>query len=95
MALLANKLLQSDEFRIGLLEKHHIAFNNKTILVTGGASFIGSYLIIRLLKDMHSGSIVNIDCRSDYNPIELEEYRLKLVDDESKNFPVNHIFDKH
>ena len=57
--------------------KTKIDLNNKTILITGGAGFIGSNLVQRLLKSFNNITVVNIDCVTDYNPIALKEWRLK------------------
>ena len=43
----------------------NISLDHKSILVTGGAGFIGSNLIKRLFKDTKGATIVNIDNMND------------------------------
>ncbi len=62
------------------MKKQHIDLNNKTILITGGAGFIGSNLILRLLRDYQYIHIINIDCLTDYNPIKLKHWRLDSIE---------------
>ena len=57
-----------------------IDLNNKTILVTGGAGFIGSNLIKRLLTETKGTTIINIDNLNTYYDVSLKEYRLKELE---------------
>ena len=54
--------------------------NNKTILVTGSAGFIGANLVKRLFTEMTEGTIIGLDNLNSYYDISLKEYRLKELD---------------
>ncbi len=71
-----------------------IDLNNKTILVTGGAGFIGSNLIKRLFHDVKGATIVNIDNMNDYYDVSLKEYRLEQLKVESEKLKVDYQFIK-
>ena len=57
-----------------------ISLDNKTILVTGAAGFIGSNLVKRLMKDTKGTTIVGIDNMNDYYDVSLKEFRLQELD---------------
>lgn len=57
-----------------------IDLNNKSILVTGGAGFIGSNLIKRLFVETKGITIVNIDNLNAYYDVSLKDYRLKELE---------------
>ncbi len=74
--------------------KQQISLNNKSILITGGAGFVGSTLIIRLLGEMSGGTVVNLDCMSDYNPVSLKEWRLEQIRAACEDSGVDYFFVK-
>ncbi|MDE6364796.1 MAG: GDP-mannose 4,6-dehydratase [Lachnospiraceae bacterium] len=61
-----------------MLEKN-VKLENKTILVTGAAGFIGANLILALLKNVENAEIVGIDNMNDYYDVSLKEFRLNQI----------------
>ena len=59
--------------------KQKVDLNSKTILVTGAAGFIGSYLCTRLLRECTGSTVVGIDNMNDYYDVALKEYRLRKL----------------
>ena len=52
---------------------------NKIIFITGVAGFIGSNLVMELLRSTSPGHIVGIDNMNDYYDVSLKEYRLNEI----------------
>lgn len=74
------------------MNKTKIDLNGKNILVTGSPGFIGANLVLRLLKEMTSGTIVSLDNMNDYYDPKLKEYRLELIEKAAENAAVKHVF---
>lgn len=53
--------------------------NNKTILITGAAGFIGSNLAAEILHEVEGGRVIGIDSVNDYYDVSLKEYRLEQI----------------
>ncbi len=67
-----------------------IKLKNKNILITGAAGFIGSYLVLELLRTQSPINIIGIDNMNDYYDISIKEWRLsqieKTVESHSNSF---------
>lgn len=59
--------------------KTKIDLKGKTVLVTGAAGFIGSFLSERLLSDFEDIRVIGFDSVNDYYDIRLKESRLKKL----------------
>ncbi len=74
------------------MTKTKIDLNEKSILVTGSPGFIGANLVMKLLSEMTSGTVVSLDNMNDYYDPKLKEYRLELINVAAENSPVKHVF---
>lgn len=74
------------------MNKQIINLDGKKILITGSPGFIGSYLTIRLLSEMTSGTIVSLDNMNDYYEVSLKKWRLTQIEEKAKESPVDHVF---
>lgn len=58
----------------------NVNLNNKTILVTGAAGFIGSNLVMELLRTVEPVTIIGLDNMNDYYDVSIKEYRLSEIE---------------
>lgn len=65
----------------------HIRLENKRILVTGAAGFIGAYLVRDLLQTILPVTIIGIDNMSDYYDVSIKEYRLREIEKQAAEHP--------
>ena len=66
-----------------------IDLQNKTILVTGAAGFIGSNLVWRLLETQSPVKIVGIDNLNDYYDVSLKHWRLEQTQKKAAEHPAS------
>ncbi len=58
----------------------NIILEDKTVLVTGSAGFIGSNLVIELLRTQPYIRIIGIDNMNDYYDVSIKEWRLEQIE---------------
>ncbi len=65
----------------------HIELKYKTVLVTGAAGFIGSNLVLELLKTQSPITVVGIDNMNGYYDVSIKEWRLKQIEKAAEKHP--------
>ena len=76
------------------MAKEKVELNGKTVLVTGSPGFIGTNLVLRLLKEMTSGLIISFDNMNEYYDPALKKYRLRLINKAAETAVARHLFVK-
>ena len=64
-----------------------IQMQNRTVLITGSAGFIGAALARALLKKFSPITIIGIDNMNDYYDVSIKEWRLKELEEEAATHP--------
>ena len=57
-----------------------INLKNKTVFITGSAGFIGSNLVLELLRTQSPINIVGLDNMNDYYDVSIKEWRLAEIE---------------
>lgn len=76
-----------------MLQKN-VRLDNKTILVTGAAGFIGANLTMELLKNAENVQIIGIDNMNAYYDVSLKEFRLHQIEESAASTSGNFVFVK-
>lgn len=62
------------------MKEKNVNLQNKVVLVTGAAGFIGSNLVMELLREVDPIHIIGIDNMNDYYDVSIKEYRLQQIE---------------
>lgn len=65
----------------------NVNLNNKRILITGAAGFIGSNLVMELLQTTENVCIVGLDTVNDYYDVSIKEWRLAEIEKLAARYP--------
>lgn len=65
----------------------HIDLENKKILITGAAGFIGSYLVKEILETVSPVTVIGIDNMNDYYDVSIKKYRLNEIEKQAAEHP--------
>lgn len=65
----------------------NIDLENKSILITGAAGFIGANLVMELLRGTAAVTIVGLDSMNDYYDVSIKEYRLTEIEKLARKAP--------
>ena len=66
-----------------MLDKN-VNLEGKTILITGAVGFIGSNLVLELLRTLSLVNIIGIDNVNDYYDVKIKEWRLQEIEKEAE-----------
>ena len=64
----------------------NVNLENKTVLVTGAAGFIGANLVMELFRTVNKINIVGFDSVNDYYDVSIKEYRLVEIEKLAKEY---------
>lgn len=80
-------LFGEDMREIKKMKQQKVVLKNNAILITGAAGFIGSNLVMELVKTQSPVKIIGIDNMNDYYDVSIKEYRLKQIEECFKEHP--------
>ena len=67
----------------------NVELKNKTILVTGAAGFIGSNLVMELLRTVEPVTVIGLDNMNDYYDVSLKDFRLAEIEKLAAEHPAS------
>ena len=69
------------------MEETEFNLLHKKVLITGAAGFIGSNLVMELLRTQENIQIIGIDNMNDYYDVSIKEWRLEEIQKELAKHP--------
>ncbi len=69
------------------MKRQNVTLTGKTILITGAAGFIGSNLVMELLRRVSPVHIIGMDNMNDYYDVAIKEYRLEQIQKLVRDIP--------
>lgn len=69
---------------------YNVKLDEKTVLVTGAAGFIGSNLVMRLFHDFRNIKVIGIDSITDYYDVNIKYERLKEIESLNRDWTFVH-----